>query len=99
MGLHVLGTEMTLSSEHHLHVLGGGIEDWWEVGGSHDGRLISILLGTVCKEEYQSTAVVLTGMERVNEEKRSKNQSSRRSKFRLFGILGGVALFLCVTNH
>lgn len=45
MGLHVLGTEMTLGSEHHLHVLGGGIEDWWEVGGSHDGRLISILLG------------------------------------------------------
>lgn len=38
--LEVLGAQVALSCKQHLNVLGGGIEDRGQVGGSHDGRLI-----------------------------------------------------------
>lgn len=96
MGLHVLGAEMTLSSEHHLHVLGGGIENRWEVGRSHDGRLISILLEDGVKGRISIGGGCLDG----NEEratKRSKIEAHESRNFAYFGILGAV-VSLCVTK-
>lgn len=40
MNLKVLGTQVALSCEEHLNVLGGGVEDGGELRGSHFGRLI-----------------------------------------------------------
>ena len=43
VGLHVhlkvLRTQVALSSQEHLNVLGGRVEDRRELGGGHDGRL------------------------------------------------------------
>lgn len=40
VNLEVLGTQVALSCEEHLNVLGGGVEDGGELRGGHDGRLI-----------------------------------------------------------
>jgi len=44
VGLHVhlevLGTEVALSSQEHLNVLGGRVENRGELGGGHGGRLM-----------------------------------------------------------
>ena len=40
VNLDVLGAQVTLSGKQLLHVLRGSIENAWEVGRSHDGRLI-----------------------------------------------------------
>jgi|SRR5688572_4597911 hypothetical protein len=41
VSLQVLAAEVALSRQEHLDVLGGGIEDRGEVGGSHGGRYLS----------------------------------------------------------
>lgn len=40
VNLQVLGTQVALSCEEHLNVLGGGIENGGEVRGGHGERLI-----------------------------------------------------------
>lgn len=38
--LEVLGSQVALSSQEHLNILGGGVEDRGKLRGGHDGRLI-----------------------------------------------------------
>lgn len=40
MHLEVLGSQVALSRQEHLNVLGGGVENRGELRGGHDGRLI-----------------------------------------------------------
>lgn len=40
MNLEVLGSQVALSCEEHLNVLGRGVEDGGKLRGGHGGRLI-----------------------------------------------------------
>lgn len=40
MHLEVLGSQVALSRQEHLNVLGGGVENRGKLRGGHDGRLI-----------------------------------------------------------
>jgi hypothetical protein len=64
--LEVLCAEMALSSEEHLNVLLGGVEDCGEVAGSHlDGLALQKLVGVVRLSRYSQFELLMEGEPRL----------------------------------